>query len=109
MTLGKATNPPTTGTVQTITGLLPTGHRGRHGAAAASAAKPVVLGSGKTTVPAGKSAPIVVSPDRGGAPGARPRRHPEGDREDRRQWSYGGTKTSTQSVRLAPPATKRAR
>jgi hypothetical protein len=57
--LGKATNPPTTGTTQTITGLLPRAHaRGAH---AAAAAKPIVLGRGKTVVAAGKSAPITIT------------------------------------------------
>jgi hypothetical protein len=60
--LGKATNPPTASTTQTLT--LPTG-AGRALSARASAAgkskKPVVLGKGKTTVPSGKSAPIKLT------------------------------------------------
>jgi hypothetical protein len=57
--LGKATNPPTTGTTQTLTGIIPTSHR--HAAHAAAKAKPVVLGRGKTVVPTGKSAPLTVT------------------------------------------------
>lgn len=53
--LGKATNPPTAATTQTLT--LPTG-AARASAAGGKAKAPVVLGKGKTTVPAGKSAPI---------------------------------------------------
>jgi hypothetical protein len=54
--LGKATNPPTAATTQTLTL--------RTGAARASAGKakpPVVLGKGKTTVPSGKSAPLKLT------------------------------------------------
>jgi hypothetical protein len=50
--LGKATNPPTASTTQTLT--LPSAGA----SAAGKGKKPVVLGSGKTTVPSGKSAPI---------------------------------------------------
>lgn len=61
--LGKATNPPTAATTQTLT--LPAGGAGHHGGARASAAgtakQPVVLGKGKTTVPTGKSAPIKLT------------------------------------------------
>jgi hypothetical protein len=53
--LGKATNPPTAATTQTLT--LPTG-AARASAVGGKAKKPVVLGKGKTVVPAGKSAPI---------------------------------------------------
>ncbi len=52
LALGKASNPPTAGTTQTLT--LPTAGASRAG----KAKKPVVLGAGKTTVPAGKSAPL---------------------------------------------------
>jgi hypothetical protein len=62
LALGKATNPPTTTTAQTLT--LPAA-AGRPGAARASAAgkpkKPVVLGKGKTTIPSGKSAPLKLT------------------------------------------------
>jgi hypothetical protein len=57
--LGKATNPPTTGTTQTLVGVLPAAHH--RGAHASAAPKPVVLGRGKTVVPTGKSAPITVT------------------------------------------------
>jgi hypothetical protein len=53
--LGKASNPPTAATTQTLT--LPTAGA----SAAGKARKPVVLGSGKTTVPAGKSAPLKLA------------------------------------------------
>jgi hypothetical protein len=56
--LGKATNPPTAATTQTLT--LPTG-AARAAAAGAKATKPVVLGKGKTTVPSGKSAPLKLT------------------------------------------------
>jgi len=56
--LGKATNPPTAATVQTLT--LPTG-AARASAAGGKAAKPLVLGKGKTTVPSGKSAPLKLT------------------------------------------------
>jgi hypothetical protein len=62
LALGKATNPPTASTTQTLT--LPTG-AGRALSARASATGkskvPVVLGKGKTTVPSGKSAPIKLT------------------------------------------------
>jgi hypothetical protein len=53
LTLGKATNPPTAATTQTLT--LPTAGASRAGG---KPKKRVVLGSGKTTVPAGKSAAL---------------------------------------------------
>jgi hypothetical protein len=53
LTLGKATNPPTATTTQTLT--LPTAGAARAGG---KAKVPLVLGRGKTTVPAGKSAPL---------------------------------------------------
>jgi hypothetical protein len=56
--LGKATNPPTAATTQTLT--VPTG-AARASAAGGKAKKPVVLGKGKTTVPAGKSAPLKLT------------------------------------------------
>lgn len=56
--LGKATNPPTAATTQTLT--LPTG-AARASAAGGKPKKPVVLGKGKTTVPAGKSAPLKLT------------------------------------------------
>jgi hypothetical protein len=60
--LGKATNPPTASTTQTL--ILPT-ESAHHGLTRASAViktkKPVVLGKGKTTVPSGKSAPIKLT------------------------------------------------
>jgi hypothetical protein len=97
--LGKATNPPTTGTVQTLTGLLPRAH-GR-GARAAAAAKPVVLGRGKTVVPAGKSAPISITLTKAArkalAAGAKLTAT-----EKVVATGTGGTKTSTATVNLAP-------
>jgi hypothetical protein len=97
--LGKATNPPTTGTVQTLTGLLPRAHRRR--ARAAAAAKPVVLGRGKTVVPAGKSAPISITltaaARRALAAGAKLTAT-----EKVVATGTGGTKTSTATVHLAP-------
>jgi hypothetical protein len=60
LALGKATNPPTATTTQTLT--VPAA--ARPGAARASAGKPkvpVVLGKGKTTVPSGKSAPLKLT------------------------------------------------
>jgi hypothetical protein len=64
--LGKATNPPTAATTQTLTlAAARPGSATRRGAASASAAgKPkafVVLGKGKTTVPSGKSAPLKLT------------------------------------------------
>lgn len=56
--LGKVTNPPTVATTQTLT--LPTG-AARASAVGGKAKKPVVLGKGKTTVPAGKSAPMKLT------------------------------------------------
>jgi hypothetical protein len=53
--LGQATDPPTAATTQTLT--LPTAGASRAG----KAKKPVVLGSGKTTVPAGRSAPMKLT------------------------------------------------
>jgi hypothetical protein len=55
LALGKATNPPTAGTTQTL--ILPTAGASRAG----KAKKPVVLGKGKTAVPSGKSAPIKLT------------------------------------------------
>jgi hypothetical protein len=49
LTLGKAANPPTAGTTQKLTAL------GGARASASAAKKPVVYGSGTTTVPAGKT------------------------------------------------------
>jgi hypothetical protein len=56
--LGKATNPPTARTTQTLT--LPT-RAARASAAGGKSKKPVVLGKGKTTVPSGKSAAIKLT------------------------------------------------
>jgi hypothetical protein len=68
LALGKATNPPTAATTQTLTLPARPARPGtaRPAAARASAArgkpkKPVVLGKGKTTVPAGKSAPLKLT------------------------------------------------
>jgi hypothetical protein len=58
LALGKATNPPTAATTQTLT--LPTG-AARASAAGGKAKKRVVLGKGKTTVPSGKSAPLKLT------------------------------------------------
>jgi hypothetical protein len=58
LALGKATNPPTAATTQTLT--LPTG-AARASASGVKTKKPVVLGKGKTTVPAGKSAPLKLT------------------------------------------------
>ncbi len=58
LALGKATNPPTAATTQTLT--LPTG-AARASAVGGKAKKPVVLGKGKTTVPSGKSAPLKLT------------------------------------------------
>ncbi|MGD9736146.1 MAG: hypothetical protein AB7V58_11160 [Solirubrobacterales bacterium] len=59
-TLGKATNPPTATTSQTLT--LPAAAR----ASAAKPKKPVVLGRGRTRIPAGKSAALTVKLNRKG-------------------------------------------
>lgn len=56
--LGKATNPPTAATTQTLT--LPTG-AAHASAAGGKAKKPVVLGKGTTTVPSGRSAPLKLT------------------------------------------------
>jgi hypothetical protein len=58
LALGKATNPPTAGTTQTLT--APAGGA-RAASAGASRAKTVQLGRGKTTVPAGKTVGIKLS------------------------------------------------
>jgi hypothetical protein len=60
VTLGKATNPPTAATTQKLTAL--TGGRAR--ASASAAKKPVVYGSGKTAVPAGRSRALKVNLNR---------------------------------------------
>ncbi len=59
LALGKATNPPTASTTQTLT--LPTGGARVLALAGGKSKKPVVLGKGKTTVPSGKSAPIKLT------------------------------------------------
>ncbi len=68
LALGKATNPPTAATTQTLT--LPGGAARPAAAldgpfatpaAAARVSAPVVLGKGKTTVPSGKSAPLKLT------------------------------------------------
>jgi hypothetical protein len=56
--LGKATNPPTAGTTQTLT--APAAAR-VSAAGSSKAKKPVVLGKGKTTVPAGKTVGVKLS------------------------------------------------
>jgi hypothetical protein len=96
--LGKATNPPTTGTTQTLTGILPRAHgRGAH----AAAAKPVVLGRGKTVVAGGKSAPITITLTKATrkalAAGAKLTAT-----EKVVATGTGGTKTTTATVHLAP-------
>ena len=58
LALGKATNPPTATTTQTLTLPAAAARPGTRASAAGKPKKPVVLGKGKTTVPAGKSAPI---------------------------------------------------
>jgi hypothetical protein len=55
LNLGKATNPPTAKTKQTLT--LPAAHASVVG----KAKKPIVLGAGKTNVPSGKSAPLKLA------------------------------------------------
>jgi hypothetical protein len=55
LALGKATNPPTATTTQTLT--LPAATASRAG----KPKKPVVLGGGKTTVPSGKSAALKLT------------------------------------------------
>jgi hypothetical protein len=52
LNLGKATNPPTAATTETLT--LPTAGASRAG----KAPKPTVLGTAKTTVPSGKTVPL---------------------------------------------------
>jgi hypothetical protein len=67
--LGKATNPPTATTTQTLTlpgrAARPAAARAAFGPPAPRVAgkprKPVVLGKGKTTVPSGKSAPLKLT------------------------------------------------
>jgi hypothetical protein len=56
LSLGKASNPPTASTTQKLT--VPTACASATGG---KAKKPVVLGSGKTTVPSGRSAPIKLA------------------------------------------------
>jgi hypothetical protein len=98
--LGKATNPPTTGTTQTLVGVLPaTHHRGAH---AAAAAKPVVLGRGKTVVPTGKSAPITIALTAAARQALKAGKKLKATEKIVATGS-GGTKTTTLSVRLAPP------
>jgi hypothetical protein len=55
LTIGTAKNPPTAKTKQTLT--LPAARA----SAAGKAKKPIVLGTGKTTVPSGKSAPLKLA------------------------------------------------
>jgi hypothetical protein len=55
LNLGKATNPPTAATTETLT--LPTAGAARAG----KATKPTVLGSAKTTVPSGKTVPLKLA------------------------------------------------
>jgi len=55
--LGKATNPPTAGTTQTL--IAPAAARVSR--AGSKAKKPVVLGKGKTTVPAGKTVGVKLN------------------------------------------------
>jgi hypothetical protein len=57
VTLGTAANPPTAGTTQTLTA---PGGAARASALGSKAKKPVVYGSGKTTVAAGKTVPVKV-------------------------------------------------
>jgi hypothetical protein len=97
--LGKATNPPTTGTIQTLTGILPAGHH--RGARAAAAAKPVVLGRGKTVVPAGKSAPITVTLTAAARQALKSGRKLKATEKVVASGS-AGTKTSTLSIQLTP-------
>jgi hypothetical protein len=55
LTLGQATNPPTAGTTQTLT--IPTAARAS-ASAKGGKRKAMVVGSGKTTVPSGKTVPV---------------------------------------------------
>jgi hypothetical protein len=55
LNLGKATNPPTAATTETLT--LPTAGAARAG----KATKPTVLGTAKTTIPSGKTVPLKLS------------------------------------------------
>lgn len=57
VTLGKATNPPTATTTQTLTA---PGGGARVSAAGKKPKKPAVLGAGKTTVPAGKTVALTL-------------------------------------------------
>jgi hypothetical protein len=59
VTLGKATNPPTANTTQTLT--APAAARAAGAAPSKAAKKPVVWGRGKTKVPAGKSAGLKLT------------------------------------------------
>jgi hypothetical protein len=56
--LGTAANPPTAATAQTLT--LPTARLARASAAGKKPKKPVVLGAGKTTIVAGKTAALTL-------------------------------------------------
>jgi hypothetical protein len=98
--LGKATNPPTTGTTQTLVGVLPVAHH-RRGAHAAAAAKPVVLGRGKTVVPTGKSAPITITLTAAARRALKAGANLKATEKVVATGS-GGTKTSTLAVQLAP-------
>jgi hypothetical protein len=59
LTLGTAKDPPTASTTQTLTGVLPS-TRARAARARTKKAKPVTLGTGKTTIKAGRSAKLTV-------------------------------------------------
>jgi len=58
LTLGKATNPPTAGTTQTLA--LPAAAGASATSSAKKPKKPTVVGGGKTTVPSGKTVPLTL-------------------------------------------------
>jgi hypothetical protein len=98
LNLGKATNPPTATTTQTLTA---------PGAAAsrAGAHEPLVLGSGKTTVPSGKSAPLKLGLNKKGL--ARLAKHPlKATLTIVATNSQGESQTVTRSVTVKPPKAK---
>ncbi len=103
VTLGRAANPPTATTTQRLTA------PGAAGAAAAAAAKPVVYGRGKTTVPAGKSAPVRLNLNRKARAKLRRKHKLKARLTVVSTNAQGETQTRTRKVTIKPMRRKRNR
>jgi hypothetical protein len=103
LNLGKATNPPTAATTQTLT--LPTAGAARAG----KAPRPLVLGSAKTTVPSGKTIPLKLALNAKGLAALAKRHSLKATLTVVATNSAGESQTVTKSVTVKSPSAKKKR